>query len=440
MPSPYLPNTDPDRQTMLAAIGVASPEELFQDIPAPFRNPSLALPAPLSELELDRELRALAGRNVHGQDYACFLGGGSYCHFVPSVVGHLVARGEFSTSYTPYQPEASQGTLQSTFEFQTLISQLTGMEVSNAGLYDGASALAEAALMACRITGKEKIGLLSTVHPAYQEVVRTYVQGLGLEVQTWQPGQVGPDQSYACLVVQHPNYYGYLEPVEKLGSLARQAGALYVVCIDPISLGLLKPPGEYGADIVVGEGQALGSSLTYGGPYLGLFACRESHVRQMPGRLVGQTTDAQGRRGYVLTLQAREQHIRRERATSNVCTSEALVALTATIYLATLGPHGLRRVAELCYHKAHYAARQIAQIPGYCLPLGESFFKEFVVQCPVAPREVQRRLLEHRILGGIDVSEQMEKGLLLCVTEMNTREEIDRLVAALAGIGPGGKP
>ena len=364
---PYLPTTPEQREEMLRVIGVASVEELFADIPEAYRDPRLDLPPALSEMEVRWELEALARENITPGEYACFLGGGAARHFIPSTVKALTSRGEFLTSYTPYQPEVSQGTLQATYEFQSLVCLLTGMEVANAGMYEGASALA-----------KEAHG----------------------------------------------------------------AGALLVVAADPVALGLLRPPGEYGADIVAGEMGYLSAGLTFGGPYVGILACRERFLRQMPGRIVGRTVDRRARTGYVLTLQAREQHIRRERATSNICTSEALIATGAAIYLAALGRQGLRRVAELCYHKAHYAASLSARLPGYSLhpvrngrvwhgPEGPLFFKEFVVRCPRRPGEVLQHLLARRILGGIDVSQQVPNGLLVCVTEMNTREEIEALVKAL---------
>ena len=430
---PYIPNTDADRQAMLRAVGVASVDDLFADIPPEHRRPSLSLPPPLSELELMAELKALARRNRSAGEIACFLGAGAYRHFIPSVVGHILARSEFFTAYTPYQPEISQGTLQSAFEFQSMVCELTGMDVANAGMYDGASALAEACLMAANITGRRRIAVLSTVHPHYRDVLRTYAQGQGLTVTELTPGQPTLTQEHACLAVQQPGFFGYLEDVAALERAAHAAGALYVVAADPISLGLLKPPGEYGADVVVGEGQSLGIPLSFGGPYLGLFACRKELLRQMPGRIVGRTVDAQGRPGYVLTLQTREQHIRRERATSNICTSQQLLALAAAVYLATLGREGLREVAQLCYHKAHYAAGLIASRSGYSLQEG-LFFKEFVVRCPRPPAEVNERLLEFGIMGGLDVSEQIERGMLLCVTEMNSREEIEKLAAALGSV------
>jgi glycine dehydrogenase subunit 1 len=425
---------------MLRRIGVASVDALFDDVPAHCRNPDLALPPPQSEPELVRELTQMAARDRSVADMPCFLGAGAYRHFIPSVVDSVIRQGAFATAYTPYQPEISQGTLQSVFEFQSLVCELTGMDVANAGMYDGASALAEACLMAVRITGRERLALLSTVNLSYQRVVRTYAEGHALPVDVMTPDEAALSDEHACLVVQQPNFFGYLEDVAALERRAHDAGALYVVVPDAISLGMFRPPGEYGADIVVAEGQPLGMPLSFGGPYVGLFATRQAHVRQMPGRLVGRTRDVEGKTGYVLTLQTREQHIRRERATSNICTNEQLCALAATVYLCAMGKQGLRRVAELCYHKAHYAADRIGALPGYSLPLtgtqtGRQFFQEFVVRCPRPPREVNAALLERGIIGGLDVSEQVEGGMLLCVTEMNSREEIDALVGALREIG-----
>jgi glycine dehydrogenase subunit 1 len=438
MTLPYIPNTQADRQAMLAAIGVGSVEELFADIPAEFRIGELGLPPALSEPELVRELSALAGRNQPVDGIPCFLGGGAYRHFIPSVVGEVIGRSEFATAYTPYQAEISQGTLQTIFEFQSMVCELTAMDVANAGMYDGASALAEACLMAAGISGRRRIALLSTVHPHYQAVVRTYAFGRGLAVDVMPPDGLALSEEHACLAVQQSNFFGYFLPdAEALERAVHGAGALFIVSADPISLSLFRPPGEYGADVVVGEGQSLGSPLNFGGPYLGLFACRQQYLRQMPGRIVGRTSDAQGHTGYVLTIQTREQHIRRERATSNICTSQQLVALAATVYLAAMGKQGLRQVAELCYHKAHYAAQRIARLSGYALAFDGLFFKEFVVCCPRPPSELNRALLERGIVGGLDVSQYVENGLLLCVTEMNTREEIDRLVEALAEIGGG---
>jgi len=436
LPSPYIPNTDDDRRLMLERIGVASAAELFDDIPAQCRDPGLTLPPPLSELEVQRELSEMAARNRPAGQMPCFLGAGAYRHFTPAVVDHVIRRGEFATAYTPYQPEISQGTLQAIFEFQSLVCELTGMDVANAGMYDGASALAEACLMAVRISGRRRLALLSTLNPAYERVVRTYAAGHELAVDVIEPVDVALTAEHACFVVQQPNFFGYFEDAAALGERARQTGALYIVVPDPVSLGMFRPPGEYGADIVVAEGQALGVPLSFGGPYVGLFACRGEHLRQMPGRLVGRTQDIEGRTGYVLTLQTREQHIRRERATSNICTNEQLVALAVTVYLCAMGKQGLRQVAELCYHKSHYAAARIAASPGYSLPLMGTFFQEFVVRCPRPPREINEALLDRGIVGGLDVSDRVESGLLLCVTEMNSRDEIEKLVAALKEIAP----
>ena len=441
--SPYVPNTPGDRQAMLRAIGVESVEELFADIPKGYERPTLDLPSPLSELELRRELQALSDLNSipgrpaleRSEGMPCFLGGGAYQHYIPSVVNHIISRGELSTAYTPYQPEVSQGTLQTIYEFQSLVCQLMGMEVANSGMYDGATALAEAALMACRVTGKERIAVLDTLSPTYISVIKTYTEPQGLEVYSVSPQSPNLQQDTACLVVQHPNYYGYVEELEALGRLAHQESALLVVSTDAVFLGMFRSPGSYGADIAVAEGQPLGVSLSYGGPYVGLFTCQTQFLRQMPGRIVGKTVDTQGREGYVLTLQTREQHIRRERATSNICTSEALIGTAVVTYLACMGKVGLRHVAELTYHKVHYAASLIGQIPGCSLPIQGSFFQEFVVQCPVAPAEVNRRLLNEGIIGGLDVSDRIPNGLLLCVTEMNTRQEIEALGKALSRVG-----
>ncbi len=431
---PYIPNTDDDRRAMLEAIGVASEEELFADIPSAGRVRGLDLPPALSELELVQQLGKLADFNRTPGQMPSFLGAGAYRHFIPSVVNHVISRSEFATAYTPYQAEISQGTLQAAFEFQSMVCELTGMDVANAGMYDGASALAEACLMATSITGRRRIALLSTVHPNWQEVVKTYAYGRGLAVDVITSEESALTEEHACLAVQQPNFFGYLEDVASLGDSIHETGALYIAAVDPISLGMFKPPSDYGADIVVAEGQSLGWAPNFGGPNVGLFACRQQFIRNMPGRIVGRTTDAQGRIGYVLTLQTREQHIRRENATSNICTSQQLVALAATVYLATLGKTGVRRVAELCYHKANYAAARISEIPGYSLPLQGFFFKEFLVRCPLPPSELNRRLLDEGIIGGLDVSDLIDNGMLFCVTEMNTREEIDHLVAALGSV------
>ena len=429
--SPYSPNTDSDRREMLKAIGVESAEALFQDIPAEHRSPTLRIPPPVSELELRRDIEAMARQNLVPGDYACFLGAGSYRHYVPAVVRHIASRGEYMTSYTPYQPEVAQGTLQTTYEFQSLVCLLTGMEVANAGMYDGATALAEGALMAARITGRGRIAVLDSVSPTYVEVLRTYATGPGLAIDTVTAvdGRLDPDT--ACLIVQQPNFFGYVEELASLSERARSQGALLLVYSDPISLGMFKPPADYDADIVVADGQSLGVAPTFGGPYVGVFACKERYLRQMPGRIVGKTVDTRGRTGYVLTLQTREQHIRRERATSNICTSVALIALVTTAWMATLGKRGLRHIAELCYHKAHYAASLIKQVPGYSLPMEGTFFREFVVSCPQPPSDINERLLERGIIGGLDVSPSVPNGMLVCVTEMNSRQEIEGFAQAL---------
>lgn len=435
MPSPYIPNTEAEKAEMLRRIGADSAAELFQNIPAKFRDTHFNLPSPLSELELKEELARLASRNANIEDYACFLGAGSYRHFIPSVIGHLTGRSEFYTAYTPYQAEASQGTLQAIYEYQSLVSELTGMEVSNAGIYDGGTATAEAALMACRITDRDKVAIVNTVNPRYTEVVRTYISGRNIIMDTVDSKTLSLSPDCACLVTQQPNFYGYFDDLNAAVRQAHNVGALLIVVVDPISLGLFRPPGDYGADIVVAEGQPLGNPASFGGPGLGILTCRESYLRQMPGRLVSRTTDTTGQTGYVLTLQTREQHIRREHATSNICTNEALVALATTVYLAALGKTGLRRVAELCYHKAHYAAREIAKLNGYSLVFAEPFFKEFVVRCPGPPHEINESLFRDKIIGGFDLSETIENGMLLCVTEMNTRSQIDKLVTALGRYG-----
>lgn len=434
--SHYIPNTPAEQDDLLAAIGLRNIDELFADIPDGYRNPALELPAPLSELEIQRELSELAARNRPLASGPSFLGAGSYHHFIPSIVKAIMTRGEFLTAYTPYQPEVSQGTLQVIFEFQTMISALYGMEVANAGMYDGATSVAEAVLMACRVTRRQQVIVADTVSPAYRQVIATYCQAQGITIDITPADQVAGavTEATAGIVAQYPNFYGSLEDLQALGEAAHADGALLVVSADPLAMGMLRPPGEFGADIVTGEGQPLGIPPSFGGPYLGLFSCKQQYIRQMPSRLVGRTTDTEGRTGYVLTLQTREQHIRRERATSNICTNEALYALASSIYLAAMGRNGLRQVAELCYHKAHYAAEAIGKLDGYSLPQSGQFFQEFVASCPKPPAEVNRQLMERNILGGLDVSDRFDNGMLLCVTEMNTRDEIDALVSALSEI------
>lgn len=446
----YVPNTEADRVAMLKAIGARDIDEHFHDIPQEFRYPVLNLPPAVSEPEVVREMGELSEYNLDLNHAPCFLGAGAYRHFVPSVVGHVIGRGEFYTAYTPYQAEISQGTLQSVFEYQSLICALTGMDVANASHYDGATALAEAVLMAVSVgRGKRRKVVVSPgVHPEYRAVVRTYAQGMGLtfageggDPQDLSSLQQEVDAQTACVLVQNPGFLGSLgEPRElkTLADAAHAAGALLVVTADPIWLGLFAPPSEYGADIVCGEGQSLGGGLSFGGPYLGYFACKQEYVHKMAGRIVGQTVDKNGKRGFVLTLSAREQHIRREKATSNICSNQALMSLAAAVYLTAMGKSGLRQVAELCFHKAHYAAQQLAAVPGFALLSQRPFFKEFALRCPRPVAEINQYLLdEYGIIGGYDLSHdypQLQNTMLVCVTEMNTREEIDELVEALGEV------
>ncbi|MFN8472341.1 MAG: aminomethyl-transferring glycine dehydrogenase subunit GcvPA [Anaerolineae bacterium] len=444
----FIPNTDADRRAMLDAIGVASMDDLFADVPADKRYPALNIGAPLSELELQQHMAALARKNAAAGEYTSFLGAGAYNHFIPPVVNHIIMRSEFYTAYTPYQPEVSQGTLTAIFEYQTMVCQLTGMEVANASMYDGSTALAEAALMAARITRRDKLVLASTVHPEYRDVVRTYTQGLNLPIAIVPYITDGPqsgridldalrqavDKETACVAVQYPNFFGVIEDLAPIVEIAHSAGALVVVNADPIALGLLKPPGDFDVDIVVAEGQSISLPPYFGGPYVGLFATQMKHVRQLPGRVIGQTVDHDGRRAFVMTLQAREQHIRREKATSNICTNEALVALAATVYLAAMGKSGLQRVAEISYHRAHYAAKELASLPGYSLAFEAPFFKEFALRGPRPVADDNTRLLADRIIGGYDLAQaypELTNTALLAVTEMVSRSEIDRLVADL---------
>ena len=430
---PYIPNTDEDREFMLRAIGIASADELFADIPLEFRIDGLALPPAKGELDLVKGFSALASQNlIPDNGTTSFLGGGAYRHFIPSTVSHIIGRAEYYTAYTPYQPEISQGTLQTMFELQSMVCELTGMDVANSGMYDGATALAEGCLMACRLTGRQRIAIHPSVNPNWIDVVRTYAFGPEIPVEIVDEKELTDE--YACLAVQQPSFLGTLGDIKTIGEAVHKVGALYIVTANPISLGMLLPPGEYEADIAVAEGQPLGWPVNFGGPWIGLLATKQEHVRQMPGRIVGKTTDLDGRTAYVLTLQTREQHIRRERATSNICTSQQLVGLAVAVYLATVGKHGLRKIAEACYHKAHYAAEIIGRLPEFKVEQNVPFFNEFVVHCPLPPPGVNRRLLDYKIIGGLDVSGQVDNSMLLCVTEMNTREEIERLRYALSEV------
>jgi len=442
----YIPHTAADRQVMLDVLGLSSPDDLFAEIPQSLRFAgSMGLPPPLSEAEVGRRLRELAGRNRTVEDRPCFLGAGAYRHFIPAVVGAIASRGEFFTAYTPYQAEVSQGTLQVIYEFQSLIARLTGMEVANASLYDGSTALAEAALVAHNHTGRSRLLVSEALHPEYREVLNTYLgggrgvvlEGIPTKAGTTDPAQVksrlGPD--VAALIIQNPNVYGLVEDGPALASTIQGSGAAFIVAVlEPVSLGVLKRPGEYGADLVAGEGQSLGSPLGFGGPGLGLLGTRKAFLRKIPGRLVGRTTDAAGRRGFVMTLQAREQHIRREKALSNICSNEALLALAAAVHLSALGPRGLRQVAETCAARARYLRKRILALPGCSPSFGEGFFNEVAVELPLAADEVNARLLDRGIVGGYPlcrVEPDRLRSMLFCATELTTPADIDALVAAL---------
>ena len=444
----YIPNTDADCRAMLQAIGVRSVEELFGDIPPAVRlKRPLKVPPAMSESEVGRHLRALAAQNADADRYSMFLGAGCYNHFSPAIINHLVLRGEFLTPYTPYQPEVSQGTLQALYEYQSLVCLLTGMEVSNASMYEGASATAEAVLMAQRVTGRNKVVVARAVHPEYRMVARTYASQLGIsfrEVAFTEAGVTDLTQvrkalgdQVACLVVQSPNFFGGIEDLPQLAEAAHAVGALLVVAVaEPVALGLLKPPGECGADIVTAEGAGMGTGLNYGGPAVGFFATREKFIRHMPGRLVGQTVDREGRTGYVLTLATREQHIRREKATSNICTSESLIANMSGMYMVTMGPQGLREVALLNLRKAAYAKEQLAKVRGFSLRFTGPTFNEFVLRTKKKPGEVLKGLLKRQIIGGLDLGRfypELKDCLLVCVTEQNSRTGIDALAKALGG-------
>ena len=439
----YIPHTEAERRAMLAAVGVKRMDDLYPDVPGSVRFPDLDLPEPLSELEAMQELQLLSEVNLDTRHASCFLGAGAYNHFIPSAVDHILRRNEFYTAYTPYQPEISQGTLQAIFEYQSLMCTLTGMEVSNASHYDGATALAEAVILALNHHrgGRHKIILSPAVHPQYRQVVRTYTQGMGLEIVGDEALSDGAqslaamlDDNTAMLAVQYPDFFGRIQDFGPLAEAAHAVGALLCVVVNPLALGYLKPPSEFGADVVVAEGQPLGIPLSYGGPYLGIFTTRQEYVRKMAGRLVGETVDSRGQRGYVLTLTPREQHIRREKATSNICTNQGLLALAATVYLSVMGPQGLQRVAELCYRKAHYAAQQIARLDGFRIWNEGPFFHEFVLHCPRPVKEINDGLLDYDVLGGYDLGQdypELADHMLLAVTEMNSKEDIDELVELL---------
>jgi glycine dehydrogenase subunit 1 len=442
----YLLNNPEDQQAMLSAIGAESIDELFAGIPEELRlKRELQLPAAMGELELTGYLEELSGRNQHAANNPCFLGAGCYDHFIPAVVDTIGSRSEFYTSYTPYQPEVSQGNLQAMFEYQTLICQLTGMDVSNASLYDGGSAAVEAVLLCLNATRREgKVVTTSSVHPEYRQILNTYLTNLNTELITipTPDGRLDPkalagvlDDQVACVLLQHPNFFGCLEEVEQVAGMAHEAGALLVTAFDPISLGLIKRPADLGADIAVAEGQSLGIPLQYGGPYLGIMACRSQFVRRLPGRIAGQTVDRRGRRCWVLTLQTREQHIRRDKATSNICTNQGLLALRAAVYLSAMGPHGLRETAELCVRKSHYASERITEHDRFNRKFAASTFKEFVVQD--RDGQVQQLLADasrQGLLAGVPLDAwypELSDCFLVAVTEKRTRSEIDELARCL---------
>ncbi len=444
---PYLYNTPEDQKAMLEAIGVESIEELFAPIPRELKLARpLELPAALSEMELDRHMRELAAGNAHAGEKVCFLGGGSYDHFVPAVVDTVASRSEFYTSYTPYQAEASQGNLQVVFEYQSLITRLTGMDVSNASLYDGASAAAEAILMAINATRRTgKVIVPASLHPEYRATIATYLENLDVELVTLDTptGIVDADSlaavvddTTAAVVLQQPNFFGCVEDATSIARVAKEAGALTISVFDPISLGILTRPGDYGANIAVAEGHTLGTPMSYGGPFLGIMACDQALVRRMPGRIAGETVDRRGNRCFVLTLQTREQHIRREKATSNVCTNQGLFALRATVYLSQLGPQGLRETANLCLQKSRYAAEELCQSDRFSLAFDQPTFKEFVVRD--AENQVDQLLkgaLDQGFLAGVPLGQwypELADCFLVAVTEKRTKQEIDRLVQTLS--------
>lgn len=445
----FVPHTDKERCEMLKTIGVDSLDELFADVPEQVRlKRPLNIPVPMSELELINHLQGLASKNTSLNEYSSFLGAGSYEHFVPSVINHMLLRSEFYTAYTPYQPEISQGTLMAIFEYQTLICELTGMEAANASMYDGATAMAEAAAIACDTQRKKKIVVSQTVHPEYRTVLKTYTDSLALEVVEV-PFDRGTtdldklsqliDNQTACVIIQHPNFFGSLEKVREISDIIHKNGGLFIAVVDPISLGILKAPGSYGADIVVGEGQSLGSPVSFGGPQLGFFATNAKLLRRMPGRLVGQTVDTKGQRAFVLTLQAREQHIRREKATSNICSNEALCALAATIYLTMLGKQGIVEVATQCLQKANYL-KNVLTSAGIEIAFDVPFFKEFVIKASIPSQKMNSALLNEKIIGGLDLGKfypELPDHMLLCVTEKKTKEEIEALSEAMTKIAQG---
>lgn len=446
---PFISNTDADRKQMLADIGVSAFEELVSNIPKKFReNLKLNLEEPYSELEISKKMYELSRKNIATHQANSFLGAGIYDHFIPAVVNHVISRPEFYTAYTPYQAEVSQGTLQYIYEYETMIAELTGMDISNAGLYDGASAAAEAILMAVRKTKKSKAIVVGTINPLYVEVINTYTKSQGIDIVLI-PSQNGVvdieelklsiDNETACVLVQTPNFFGNIEDmfeIEKITHATKKA--MLIAIVDPISLAFLNSPAEYNADIVAGEGQILGNSQYFGGPLFGFMATKSSFARTMPGRIVGETIDVEGKKAYVLTLQAREQHIRRAKATSNICSNEALVTLAATVYMVAMGKEGLKDVAKLSTAKAHYLADEISKLDGFSLAFDKPFFKEFVIKLPIAASMIIEKLLEKNIFAGFNLKPfGYENMLLIAVTEQKTKKEMDNFVKALSEVNNG---
>lgn len=440
----YIPNTLKDQQEMLENIGVSEFQDLLVEIPKHILfDGKLNLPGPMSELEVLQHLSELSDKNKNCKENTCFLGGGAYDHFVPAAIKHLTSRSEFYTAYTPYQPEVAQGTLQAIYEYQTMICELTGMDVSNASVYDGASALGEASLLSAAHKRRGEILVSATVNPNYIRVIKTYCRGRDIKVKLvdWENGVTSIDSlkenisdNTAGVIIQHPNYFGYLEDVEKMSECAHENSSLFITSNDPISLAILEPPSSYGTDIVTGEGQVLGNQLSFGGPYLGIFAATKELLRKIPGRIVGQTKDGQGRRGFVLTLQTREQHIRRDKATSNICTNQGLIMMAAAIYMSLMGKSGLRKVAELSLQKSHYLANNIKELDNFDLLFDRPFFKEFVVSSKVDSNKVLKTCLKNNIFAGIDLSQndkRLYNSFSVAVTEKRSRKELDKYISTL---------
>ena len=430
--SPYIPSTEDDKQQMLKTIGVSSFEELLSDVPIKHLQPTLNLKEALSEQELTEFFQLLSNNNFSSKTITSYMGGGAYNHYIPSTVKAMIQRGEFLTSYTPYQPEASQGTLQVGFEFQSMIAQLFDMEVCNAGMYDGPTALAEAALMACRIKRNNNVIIHESVSEKTLDVLRSYCKWQDINLLRYDDVNLQDDNEYGCLLVQSPNYIGEIEDVEKLAEEIHNRNGLIIQHTYPISLGMLKPPGQLNVDISTAEGQPLGVPVSFGGPFIGILTCKKEFIRQLPGRIIGQTVDKNNKISYALTLQTREQHIRRESATSNICTSTQLIGLMVAVYLATMGPEGIKSIAETCYHRAHYFAEKLNNIEGLRL-ISDNFFNEFVIESEIDLSKINKILQENNIEGGIDISDNKSNKILFAVTELNSPEIINKTINLLGG-------